>query len=93
MTSARPHIAGTPRYGRTVRASWGTFRKDTKHGVRVRPAVRVQWFVGGRAVKGATHDRFRIPARYQGKRISFRVVADATYFARYTSTVRGPRVH
>ena len=50
-------------------------------------------FVAGRAVKGATHDRFRIPASYLGKRISFRVVADATYFARYTSTVRGPRVH
>jgi hypothetical protein len=92
VPSRTPRATGRLRHGRTVTASWGTLRRDSRSGAVIHPAVRVQWYVNGRAVRGATHRSFTIPARDRGRHISFRLTATATFYSRYTHTSRRVRV-
>jgi hypothetical protein len=93
-TVARPHhmivlqspgIAGSVRPGSVVSAALGAIRKDSAHGKVLHPRVSVQWFVDGRAVKGATKRTFRIPPSYGGRRIAVRVVASMRTYTSYRS--------
>jgi len=87
-------VSGPVRRGRTVRASYGTFRADSLVGMLLRPTVTISWYVDGRVVRGAHGARVRIRRGWAGKRLSFRVTATApsfvasTYLSRRTPRIR-----
>ena len=83
VTTAVPHISGALRRSATVTADYGTFRQDSVRGPLVRPLVRFQWYVDGRAIAGAVHAQFKIPTNYLRHRISFHLSATATNFTAY----------
>jgi len=89
-----PHVAGAVRRGQTVVAAWGSLRADSRGGAVIHPSVHVQWYVAGRAIKGATHRTFHVAPRYRGKRITFRLTATQPDFARYAQmSLSSPVVH
>ncbi|HEY3736686.1 MAG TPA: putative Ig domain-containing protein [Jatrophihabitans sp.] len=79
----KPTIHGTIKPGSVVKATWGTLHKDSTKGRAVHPKVALQWLVNGRPVKGATKQRFRIPASSAGKKISFRITANELSYVPY----------
>ncbi|MFB9315781.1 M1 family aminopeptidase [Nocardioides plantarum] len=60
----RPSIAGNPVAGRTLRAYVGAHDPGTR--------VRVQWYVGGVAVPGATATTYRLRAADRGRSVRVR---------------------
>jgi hypothetical protein len=93
VTSATPRVHGVLKPGHRVRATWGTFRRDTAHGAHVSVRWRIRWYVDGHAIGRATHRTFVIPRSYRGHRISFSVTATRSYYAGYTRHAHRVRVH
>jgi hypothetical protein len=93
VTSAAPRVYGVLKPGHRVRATWGTFRRDSAHGAHVSVRRGIRWYVDGHAIHGATHRTFVIPRSYRGHRISFRVTATRSYYKRYTRHAYRVRVH
>ena len=92
VTSAAPRIHGVLKPGHRVRATWGTFRRDSPHSARVSVHWRIRWYVDGHAIHRATHRTFVIPRSYRGHRISFRVTATRSYYSGYTRHAHRVRV-
>ncbi|SFC18049.1 hypothetical protein SAMN04487968_104162 [Nocardioides terrae] len=92
--SGAMRVSGPARRGRSVRASYGTFRADSLLGTVLRPAVTISWYVDGRVVRGAHGRRLVVRRAWAGKRLSFRITAVApgflpsTYLSRRTAKVR-----
>lgn len=93
VTSATPRVHGVLKPGHRVRATWGTFRRDSAHGAHVAVRWRVHWYVDGHPVRRATHRTFVIPRSYRGHRISFRVTATRSYYTSLTRHAHRVRVH
>ena len=67
---ARPKVTGTPRVGKTLTVSRGSWSVD-------KVTVRVQWLADGKAVKRATGLKLRLTKAMTGKKISVKVTATA----------------
>lgn len=93
VAARAPKIIGKVKVGGVVSASVGTLRRDSMKGAVVRPAVKVQWLVNGKAVKGATKASFRIPAKYKGMKISFRATVAKTAFKTVVHVTPHATVH
>ncbi len=70
-------ISGTEKVGKTVTAKFGTDLTGV--------TVKYQWYVGGKAVKGATKATYKIPGSAKGKKITVTVTGSKTG---YTATSR-----
>ncbi|MDR2486963.1 MAG: hypothetical protein LBD12_03280, partial [Clostridiales Family XIII bacterium] len=62
-----PVVTGTAKVGKTLRAKAGSWDVGTK--------LTWQWYVGGKAVKGATKSTFKPKASDYGKKITVKVTA------------------
>ena len=92
-----PRVAGTPQVGRTLTAGPGDWVPGAELGY--------QWLRNGKAIKGATTDRYRLTGKDAGTRISVRVTgtlagytipgrtspATAKVMKAGTPTIRGSR--
>jgi hypothetical protein len=76
-----PTVTGTPKVGRTLKASAGGYAPA---------AVKVgyQWRAGGKAIKGATRSTFRLGRAQAGTRITVTVTVRATGYATRSVTSR-----
>jgi hypothetical protein len=83
VPTSKPHIVGALKRGAIARVAPLAFRSDSIHGAALRPGIAIQWYVDGRAIRGAVHTAFKIPANYRGHRISFRVIASIKYYTSY----------
>ncbi len=72
-----PHLAGPLRRHSAVTAVFGSFREDTVRGRVIQPVVRLQWYLDGKAIPGATHSRLAISATYLHHQLSFGLTASA----------------
>jgi len=83
ITSSTPRISGVARPGKTLRASayW-----------RPSPVtLRYQWYLGSKAIRGATKSSYKVPTKYRNKKIRVRVTGYKTGYAtvaRYSSYKR-----
>lgn len=83
LTATGPRITGTPKAGKTLRAT-GTWRPS---GV----TLRYQWYLGTKAIRGATKSSYKVPKKYRNKKIRVRVTgykSGYTTLARYSSYKR-----
>jgi hypothetical protein len=64
---ARPHVSGQVNVGRVVTAS------NLGCTTPAHATYHYRWLVGGKAVRRATHRRFRIPRADRGRRLAVRV--------------------
>jgi hypothetical protein len=92
VTTQRPHVAGTVRHGHTVSVSFGTFRQDSVHGAVIHPHYHVQWYLSGKAIRGATGTKVKIPSSWRGRSLKYRVTASSTYYHAYQHTTTSVRV-
>jgi len=81
ITAKRPKIRGIARVGKRLLVRPGTWSAD---GSKVR--LRYQWFVNGKAIRGATKAHLKILRAYRGKKIRVKVTGRATGHATATRT-------
>ncbi len=78
-------VAGKARVGRTLRLSRGSYAPTTAK-------VAVQWFVGKRAIKKATKNKFKVTRTMRGKKIKVRITVSSPGLATYTTTIKVGKV-
>lgn len=76
IRAVRPKLRGKARAGAALKVSAGSWRAGA-----TKPRLRFQWFVGGRAVKGAKGASFRLRTKHIGKRVWVKVTASAPGYA------------
>jgi hypothetical protein len=83
LAHTRPRITGAVKVGRRLRVRLGAWSP--------RPAYRFQWYVGGKAVTGATRSTYRPTAAQRGRRITVRVTASRAGYRTVTVASRATR--
>ena len=78
LTSARPTITGTPKVGRTLTVSRGTWTPGTR--------FTYAWFADGRRISGATSWRFTPGAALAGTRVTVQVTGTLAGYETHTRT-------
>ncbi|MGA3523759.1 PKD domain-containing protein [Melissospora conviva] len=64
----RPAISGTPKVGRTVKVSVGTWSPKAT-------SYKYQWRLNGKVIKGATGKSLKLKSSWRGKKITVTVIA------------------
>lgn len=80
LTATTPRISGTLKAGKTLRVS-SSWRPSPV-------SLRYQWYLGSKAIRGATKSSYKVPKKYRGKKIRVRVSGTKTGYApmaRYSS--------
>lgn len=78
LRGATPRISGTPRVGRTLRASPGTWTSGT--------SLRYRWYANGKAISRATRSTYTPTRGTRGKRITVKVTATKSGYTSLTRT-------
>ena len=78
LRGATPRISGTPRVGRTLKASPGTWTGGT--------TLRYRWFANGKAISRATRSTYTPTRGTRGKRITVKVTGTKTGYTSLTRT-------
>jgi hypothetical protein len=78
LRAATPKVSGTPKVGRRLSVTRGTWTSGTSFSYR--------WLANGRSVKGATRSTFVVPRSVKGKRISVRVTGRKSGYTTVTRT-------
>jgi hypothetical protein len=92
VPSPLPRVAGTVAANRVISVSSVTFRSDSAQGAVIRPSVRVQWYLDGRALTAATQSTLRISPAWRHHVLTFQLCAGATWYANYAYVARAVRV-
>lgn len=71
LTSSAPTVSGTARPKKVLKVNAGYWGPAPV-------TVRYQWFVGSKAIKGATKSSYRVAKSYRGKKIRARVTGTKT---------------
>jgi len=80
LTAPTPTISGTAKVGTKLTAKPGTWTKGT--------ALKYQWYVGGKAVSGATASTFTPTGSHAGKTVVVKVTGT---LSGYTTTTKGSK--
>lgn len=83
LVSAVPTIKGTPKIGKKLKVSTGAWSPS--------PTLALQWFAGGKAVKGATGATFKVTKKQQGKKIMVAVTGTQSGYSTVTTTSRATK--
>ena len=89
----RPHVYGIPTRGHVVRVARPTWHTNHARGVMVRPTVRYQWYLGGRALRNTNRPWLWIPrtGAFTGRALTVRVTAWCPWFVPFSVvTARTP---
>ena len=78
-----PHIAGTVKVGRLLRAKPGNWGAGVK--------FTYAWYAGGKQVAAAKYATWKIPASKRGKRITVKVTAHKAGYSTVTKTSKATR--
>ena len=81
VVAQRPKVIGTPRVGRTLRVSPGTWLPKSS-------TRTVRWLADGKRIRGANRTTYTLTAKERGKRIQVRVTARAKGFRAGTVSTR-----
>ena len=84
LSSPRPTIGGKAKVGKRVKARTKGWTRGTK--------FRYQWFVGKRAIRGATGKKLRISRSLRGKKIAVRVTGTKKAFKKASAKSRPKKV-
>jgi hypothetical protein len=79
--TAQPTVKGTPKVGKTLTASKGTYTPATG-------TVTYTWLRNGKAIKGATRSTYKLTTKDRGKLISVRLTYRAPGAQTVTKTVK-----
>ncbi|MFT4469799.1 S8 family serine peptidase [Arthrobacter sulfonylureivorans] len=78
MATATPEIAGTPKVGKKLTATAGTWTSGTK--------LKYQWYRSGKAIKGATSRTYKLVAADRADRITVKVTGSKAGYASAAKT-------
>ncbi|MEP9382729.1 YncE family protein [Nocardioides sp. KR10-350] len=78
LKATTPTVSGTPQVGRRLTARTGSWTPT--------PAYTYQWLRNGKAIKGATDEKYAVVAADAGTRLSVRVTAKKTGYTTVTRT-------
>lgn len=84
LTTARPKIKGKAKVGKVVKAATPGWTTGTK--------FRYQWFVGKRAIKGATKKKLQVTRPMRGKKLVVKVTGKKTGYKKATAKSRPRKV-
>ncbi len=84
LMSPRPKIGGKAKVGKRVKARTSGWTRGTK--------FRYQWFVGKKAIRGATGKKLRISRSLKGKKISVKVTGSKKGFKKASAKSRATKV-
>jgi hypothetical protein len=84
LTSPRPKIGGKTKVGKRVVARTKRWTNGTK--------FRYQWFVGKRAIRGATGKKLRITRLMKGKKLKVKVIGTKRASKKASATSRAKKV-
>ena len=84
LASPRPKIGGKAKVGKRVKARTSGWTRGTK--------FRYQWFVGKKAIRGATGKKLRISRSLKGKKIAVKVTGTKKGFKKASAKSRATKV-
>ena len=84
LASPRPTVGGKAKVGKRVVARTNGWTRGTK--------FRYQWFVGKKAIRGATGKKLRISRSLKGKKIAVKVTGTKKAFRKASATSRSEKV-
>ena len=84
LATARPKIKGKAKVGKVVKAATPGWTTGTK--------FRYQWFVGKRAIKGATKKKLQVTRSMRGKKLVVKVTGKKTGYKKATAKSRPKKV-
>ena len=84
LTTARPKIKGKAKVGKVVKAATPGWTTGTR--------FRYQWFVGKRAIKGATKKKLQVTRSMRGKKLVVKVTGKKTGYKKATAKSRPKKV-
>ncbi|MBL0747738.1 hypothetical protein [Nocardioides baculatus] len=84
LASPRPRIGGKAKVGKRVKARTAGWTRGTK--------FRYQWFVGKKAIRGATGKKLRISRSLKGKKIAVKVTGTKKGFKKASAKSRATKV-
>lgn len=80
LSGATPRISGMAKIGKKLRVRAGAWTAGTR--------LSYQWYLNGKAVRGATKAGFKIPKAAKGKKVSVRVTGTQPGYAKLVKTSR-----
>ncbi|MBA4609836.1 hypothetical protein H1W00_15250 [Aeromicrobium sp. Marseille-Q0843] len=84
LRAGTPRISGTPKAGKRLVVKRGTWTAGT--------TVRYRWYVGGKAVRGATKSSFVLQRKHRGKKVTVKVTGSKAGYASVTRTAKAVKV-
>jgi hypothetical protein len=84
LASPKPKIKGKAKVGKTVKATTKGWTKSTK--------FSYQWFVGKKAIKGATKKKLKVTRSLRGKKIQVKVTGKKQGFKKASAKSRATKV-
>lgn len=84
LRSVKPRITGTAKVGKSLRAVAGAWSPT--------PVLGYQWYVAGKAIKGATRSTFVVRAPYRGKNVTVKVTGRKSGYKTVSATSAARKV-